>query len=132
MQLKPEDISKIIKSQIKNYDNKIESSETGTVIMVGDGIVRAYGLEKCMANELVAFPNGEYGMALNLEEDNVAIVLLGSDAGIKEGDTVTQGQIIGVTGNTGISRGAHLHYEITENGVRVNPLDYLPNYIKAW
>ncbi|MCI8651550.1 MAG: F0F1 ATP synthase subunit alpha [Oscillospiraceae bacterium] len=97
MQLKPEDISKIIKSQIKNYDNKIESSETGTVIMVGDGIVRAYGLEKCMANELVAFPNGEYGMALNLEEDNVAIVLLGSDAGIKEGDTVKRtGQVVSV------------------------------------
>lgn len=55
-----------------------------------------------------------------------------SSRAVKEGDTVTQGQVIGVTGNTGISRGAHLHYEITENGSRVNPLDYLPNYIKAW
>ena len=79
MQLKPEDISKIIKSQIKNYDAQIKSAETGTVIMVGDGISRAYGLEKCMANELVEFENGEYGMALNLEEDSVAIVILGSD-----------------------------------------------------
>ena len=97
MQLRPEDISKIIKSQIKNYDNKIESAETGTVILVGDGIARAYGLEKCMANELVEFSNGEYGMALNLEEDSVAIVLLGSDEGIKEGDTVKRtGQVVSV------------------------------------
>ncbi len=97
MQLKPEDISKIIKSQIKNYDTKIESAETGTVILVGDGIARAYGLEKCMANELVEFPNGEYGMALNLEEDSVAIVLLGSDEGIKEGDTVKRtGRVVSV------------------------------------
>ena len=97
MQLKPEDISKIIKSQIKNYEKKIESAETGTVILVGDGIARAYGLEKCMANELVEFPNGEYGMALNLEEDSVAIVLLGSDEGIKEGDTVKRtGRVVSV------------------------------------
>ena len=88
MQLKPEDISKIIKAQIKNYDNQIESAETGTVILVGDGIARAHGLEKCMANELVEFSQGEYGMALNLEENSVAIVMLGSDEGIKEGDTV--------------------------------------------
>ena len=97
MQLKPEDISKIIKSQIKNYANRIESAETGTVILVGDGIARAYGLEKCMANELVEFSNGEYGMALNLEEDSVAIVLLGSDEGIKEGDTVKRtGRVVSV------------------------------------
>ena len=85
MQLKPEEISKIIKDQIKNYANQIESAETGTVILVGDGIARAHGLEKCMANELVEFQNGEYGMALNLEENSVAIVILGSDQGIKEG-----------------------------------------------
>ena len=88
MQLKPEDISKIIKEQIKNYDSKIEQSETGTVIQVGDGIAKAYGLENCMANELVQFPNGEYGMAMNLEEDNVGAVILGSDRDIKEGDIV--------------------------------------------
>ncbi|WP_367924535.1 F0F1 ATP synthase subunit alpha [uncultured Ruthenibacterium sp.] len=97
MQLKPEDISKIIKSQIKNYDAQIQSAETGTVIMVGDGIARAYGLEKCMANELVEFANGEYGMALNLEENSVAIVILGSDEGIKEGDTVKRtGRVVSV------------------------------------
>ena len=103
MQLRPEDISKIIKSQIKNYETKIESAETGTVIMVGDGIARAYGLEKCMANELVEFSNGEYGMALNLEEDSVAIVLLGSDEGIKEGDTVKRtGKVVSVPVGEGL------------------------------
>ncbi len=97
LQLKPEDISKIIKSQIKNYQNRIECAETGTVILVGDGIARAYGLEKCMANELVEFANGEYGMALNLEENSVAIVILGSDEGIKEGDTVKRtGKVVSV------------------------------------
>lgn len=97
MQLKPEEISKIIKDQIKNYANQIESAETGTVILVGDGIARAHGLEKCMANELVEFQNGEYGMALNLEENSVAIVILGSDQGIKEGDTVKRtGKVVSV------------------------------------
>ena len=88
LQLKPEEIGKIIKAQIKNYETKIESAETGTVILVGDGIARAYGLDNCMSNELVEFANGEYGMAQNLEENSVAIVILGSDEGIKEGDTV--------------------------------------------
>ena len=78
MQLKPEEISKIIRAQIKHYENAIEQSETGTVIMVGDGIARASGLEKCMAGELLQFDNGEYGMAQNLEENTVSIVLLGS------------------------------------------------------
>ena len=89
MELRPEEISKIIKAQIKHYENKIEQSETGTIILVGDGIARATGLQKCMVNELVQFSNGEYGMAQNLEENSVSIVLLGSDAGIREGDTVT-------------------------------------------
>ena len=87
MELKPEEITKIIRSQIKNYENKIEVSETGVVILVGDGIAKASGLEKCMAGELVEFPDGSYGMAQNLEEDTVSIVILGSDQGIKEGDT---------------------------------------------
>ena len=88
MELRPEEITKIIRSQIKNYENKMESSETGVVILVGDGIARASGLDKCMAGELVEFPNGSYGMAQNLEEDTVSIVILGSDQGIKEGDIV--------------------------------------------
>ena len=97
MQLKPEQISKIIRSQIKHYQNAIEQSETGTVIMVGDGIARASGLDNCMAGELVQFENGEYGMAQNLEENSVSIVLLGSDAGIKEGGIVKRtGKVVSV------------------------------------
>ncbi len=106
MRFRPEDISKIIKEQIKNFDNKIEQSETGTVITVGDGIARAYGLENCMSNELIQFPNGEYGMAMNLEENSVSLVILGDDKGIKEGDTVKRtGRVVSVpTGEALIGR----------------------------
>ena len=97
MQLKPEEISKLIKEQIRHYNNKISQSDTGTIIMIGDGIARATGLDQCMANELVKFPNGEFGMALNLEENSVAIVMLGTDEGIREGDTVERtGQVVSV------------------------------------
>ena len=88
MQLRPEEISKIIKDQITHYDTRIVQSDVGTVLLVGDGIARVSGLENCMANELVRFSTGSYGMALNLEENSVAVVMLGSDEGIKEGDTV--------------------------------------------
>ena len=74
---------------------------------------------------------GEY-VVISHGPGNTTLYAHMSSRAVKEGDTVTQGQIIGVTGDTGISRGAHLHYEITENGSRVNPLDYLPNYIKGW
>ncbi len=97
MQLKPEEISKLIKEQIRHYENRITQSDTGTIIMIGDGIARATGLDQCMANELVKFPNGEYGMALNLEENSVAIVMLGTDEGIREGDKVERtGQVVSV------------------------------------
>ena len=97
MQLKPEQISKIIRAQIKHYENLIERSEVGTVIMVGDGIARASGLAQCMAGELLLFENGEYGMAQNLEENTVSIVLLGSDVGIKEGGLVKRtGKVVSV------------------------------------
>ena len=88
MELRPEEITKIIRSQIKNYEHKMEASETGVVILVGDGIAKASGLDKCMSGELVEFPDGSFGMAQNLEEDTVSITILGSDQGIKEGDTV--------------------------------------------
>ena len=97
MQLKPEEITKIIKSQIKHYEAQIEQSETGTVILVGDGIARASGLEKCMSGELVEFENGTYGMAQNLEENTVSIVMLGSDEGVREGSTVKRtGKVVSV------------------------------------
>lgn len=97
MQLKSAEISKIIKEQIKNYETKIEQKETGSVIEVGDGIAKVYGLENCMANELLEFSNGEVGMALNLEEDFVSVVILGSDDEIKEGDIVKRtGKVVSV------------------------------------
>ena len=97
MQLKPEEITRIIKAQIKHYQNVIEQSETGTVILVGDGIARAVGLEKCMSGELVEFENGAYGMAQNLEENSVSIVLLGDEEGIKEGSVVKRtGRVVSV------------------------------------
>lgn len=88
MNLKPEEISAVIRQQIKSYKNKLDISDFGTVIQVGDGIARVYGLEKCMAGELLEFPGEVYGMALNLEEDNVGVVMMGSDKEIKEGDIV--------------------------------------------
>ena len=103
MELRPEEITKIIRSQIKNYENKIEVSETGVVILVGDGIAKASGLDKCMAGELVEFPDGSFGMAQNLEEDTVSIVILGSDQGIKEGDTVKRtGRVVSVPVGAGL------------------------------
>ena len=97
MELRPEEITKIIRSQIKNYENRLETSETGGVILVGDGIARVSGMDKCMAGELVEFPNGSYGMAQNLEEDTVSVVILGTDNGIREGDTVKRtGRVVSV------------------------------------
>ncbi len=88
MNLRPDEISSIIKDQIKNYQSKISLTDVGTVITVGDGIANIHGLEQCMSGELIQFENGTYGMALNLEQDSVGAVLLGSDAEIKEGSTV--------------------------------------------
>ena len=88
MQIKAEEISQIIKGQIKEYETKVDLSETGTVISVGDGIARVHGVENCMAMELLEFPGGILGLALNLEQDNVGCAVLGNVAGIKEGDIV--------------------------------------------
>lgn len=97
LELKPEEISSIIKEQIKKYESEIDLVDVGTVISVGDGIARLHGLEGCMAGELVEFPGEVFGMALNLEEDNIGCVLLGSDKDIKEGDTVkSTGRIVEV------------------------------------
>ena len=97
MQLKPEEISKVIRSQIKYYQNAIEQSETGTVLIVGDGIARVSGLTNCMSGELLEFEDGTFGMAQNLEENSVSVVLFGSDQGISEGQTVKRtGKVVSV------------------------------------
>ena len=88
MNIKPEEITSIIKKEIQRYENQIKTSDSGTIIQIGDGIARVYGLDDCMQGEILEFPNNVYGMALNLEQDNVGCVLLGSEEGIKEGDIV--------------------------------------------
>ncbi|KAJ8310970.1 hypothetical protein KUTeg_011478 [Tegillarca granosa] len=90
--IKPDEISNVLRKQIENFDNAVKQDEVGTVLQVGDGIARVYGLEKVMAGELVEFSKGEVGMALNLEEDNVGVVIMGSDAQIMEGDIVKRTQ----------------------------------------
>ncbi|SHH20884.1 ATP synthase F1 subcomplex alpha subunit [Desulfosporosinus lacus DSM 15449] len=95
--MRPEEISSIIKQQIERYDTAVEIVDVGTVIQVGDGIARVYGLEKAMAGELLEFPGNVYGMAMNLEEDNIGCVILGQFKGIKEGDQVKRtGRIVEV------------------------------------
>jgi F-type H+-transporting ATPase subunit alpha len=88
MQIKVEEISEYLRKQIADFEKRVDVSEVGTVLSVGDGIARIYGLEQCMASELLEFPNGVYGMALNLEEDSVGAVLFGEDTLVKEGDVV--------------------------------------------
>ena len=88
MNIKPEEITSIIKKEIEKYQKQIKTVDSGTIIQVGDGVARVYGLDDCMEGELLEFPNNVYGMALNLEQDNVGCVLLGSEEGIKEGDIV--------------------------------------------
>ena len=96
MNLRPEEISSVIKDQIKRYADCLEVSEVGTVIQVADGIARVHGLEKAMQGELLEFPGEVYGMVMNLEEDNVGAVLLGAGS-INEGDTVkTTGRVVEV------------------------------------
>ena len=97
MNLRPEEISSIIKDQIKNYKSHLEAEAVGTVITVGDGIARVHGLEKAMSGELLEFPGEVYGMVQNLEEDNIGVVLFGSEENIKEGDTVkSTGRVVEV------------------------------------
>ncbi len=97
MNLRPEEISSVIKDQIKRYASELEVSDVGTVIQVADGIARVHGLENAMQGELLEFPGEVYGMVLNLEEDNVGAVLLGSQKNINEGDTVkTTGRVVEV------------------------------------
>ncbi len=96
-QIRPEEISSLIKEQIKNYDQKIHSDDVGYVISTGDGIAMVQGIDKAMSSELLEFPHGIYGMVLNLEEDHIGVVLLGEDTLIREGDEVRRtGRIVEV------------------------------------
>lgn len=128
MELRPEEITKIIRAQIKNYETKTEQSETGTVILVGDGIARVAGLEKCMVGELIEFPNDSFGMAQNLEENSVSVVILGTDAGIKEGDTVKRtGKVVSVpVGDVMIGRVVNALGEPIDGKGRIDAKEYRP------
>ena len=97
MNTRPEEISNVIKEQIKNYRSKIEMKETGTVILVGDGIARVYGLRECMASELLEFEDGSFGMAQNLETETVSVALLSDNNNIREGSSVKRtGKVLSV------------------------------------
>ena len=103
MEINPSEISSILKEQIDNFDKSSEVSEVGQVLSVGDGIARVYGLDQVQAGEMVEFPGGIRGMALNLETDNVGIVIFGNDTGIKEGDIVKRtGSIVEVPTGKGL------------------------------
>ncbi|MFV0499109.1 MAG: F0F1 ATP synthase subunit alpha [Bacilli bacterium] len=106
MKIRPEEISSVIKSRIKNYESQLKQDDVGTVIQVGDGIALVYGIEQCMANELLEFPGEIYGIALNLEEDHVGSVIMGDSSHIREGDEVKRtGKIIEVpVGNAMLGR----------------------------
>ncbi len=123
MDIKAAEISAILKDQIKNFGQEAEVSEVGQVLSVGDGIARVYGLDNVQAGELVEFPGGIKGMALNLETDNVGVVIFGADRGIKEGDTVKR---TGAIVDTPVGKGL-LGRVVARNG----RLFALPAIIKA-
>ena len=103
MRIKPEEVSKIIRNEIEGYNKTLDIANTGTVLEVGDGIARVYGLSKAMSGELLKFENGVMGMALNLEEDNIGVVIFGESRGIKEGGTVkSTGKVAEVPSGEGL------------------------------
>ncbi|MCG8507952.1 MAG: F0F1 ATP synthase subunit alpha, partial [Rhodospirillales bacterium] len=103
MDIRPAEISAILKEQIANFDTEAEVAEVGRVLAVGDGIARVYGLDQVQAGEMVEFPGGIKGMALNLESDNVGVVIFGEDRTIKEGDLVKRtGTIVDVPVGKGL------------------------------
>ena len=134
MQSKIDDISKIIKEQIKNYSKKTEQDEIGYVISVGDGIAKVHGIDKCKANELLEFQNGSFGMALNLEENLVSAVLLGSDVGISEGSIVKRtGRVVSVpVGENMIGRVVNALGEPLDAGGPIEAAEYSPIERKAY
>ena len=133
MQLKPEEISKVIRSQIKYYENAIQQNETGTILMVGDGIARASGLVNCMAGELLEFEDGSFGMAQNLEENSVSIVIFGSDENIGEGQTVKcTGKVVSVpVGEAMIGRVVNALGQPIDGAGPINTKEFRPVESKA-
>ena len=128
MQFKPEEISRVIRSQIKYYDNAIQQSETGTILMVGDGIARASGLTNCMAGELLEFEDGTFGMAQNLEENSVSIVLFSSDTSINEGQSVKRtGRVVSVpVGDAMIGRVVNALGQPVDGGGPIDTTEFRP------
>ena len=128
MQFKPEEISRVIRSQIKYYDNAIQQSETGTILMVGDGIARASGLTNCMAGELLEFEDGTFGMAQNLEENSVSIVLFSSDTNINEGQSVKRtGRVVSVpVGDAMIGRVVNALGQPVDGGGPIDTTEFRP------
>ncbi|MBR2188940.1 MAG: F0F1 ATP synthase subunit alpha [Eubacterium sp.] len=128
MQFKPEEISRVIRSQIKYYDNAIQQSETGTILMVGDGIARASGLTNCMAGELLEFEDGTFGMAQNLEENSVSIVLFSSDTNINEGQSVKRtGRVVSVpVGEAMIGRVVNALGQPIDGGGAIETTEFRP------
>ncbi len=130
MDIKPAEVTDILKRELKNYKTSLKMENVGTVLTVGDGVARIYGLDQCMMSEILEFPNGVFGMALNLEEDNVGAVLFGSETKIREGDEVrTTGRLISVpTGDKLLGRVVNaLGQPVDGKGpIDVSPSDYLP------
>ncbi|MBQ4452612.1 MAG: F0F1 ATP synthase subunit alpha [Clostridia bacterium] len=128
MQYSAEQITKIIREQIKNYESRLVTDEIGTVILVGDGVARVSGLDNCMAGELIELPNGSFGMALNLEQDAVSVVILGTDEGIREGDTVKRtGRVVSVpVGEALIGRVVNALGQPIDGKGRIDTGEYLP------
>ena len=134
MNIKPEEITTIIKKEIEKYSKKIETVDSGTIIQIGDCIARVYGLDDCMEGELLEFPNGVYGMALNLEQDNVGCVLLGDEEGIKEGDIVkSTGKVVEVpVGEELIGRVVNPLGQPIDGKGPIKPAAYKPAERKAY
>src|SRR3712207_3996541 len=133
MQLSPTEITNILKDQIQNYESTSDISEVGTVLQVGDGIARIHGIRNCEAMEMLEFPNGVVGLALNLEEDNVAAVLLGNDALISEGDTVKRtGRVMSVpVGPAMVGRVVNPLGQPVDGGPAIETTDFRPMEFKA-
>lgn len=126
--LRPEEISKLIKEQIRRYDDELEVGETGTVITIGDGIALVHGLQNAMSQELLLFPHDVYGMVLNLEEEHVGVVLMGDEAGIKEGDEVKRtGKIVEVpVGDMMLGRVVNALGQAIDGGDSISSKKYRP------